>query len=211
MKNVGWLFLAILIAYGCAVVAPLLRYRFRGRVGAFVGWCFCADHPGLPIAHPVRECRAAGRVRLCIGRHHLQDGRVLSPLGQYGAEHRPSRLLPLLDSVPGILRRLSRSQAAVAASGEPLAAGSASLRWDRRCHHRPPGDQSSIQDRPGPIELCAEPCRDVADLRARHRIALASAVRARTPGRIRHNSDYPKRLPVADCLRVLATVQLPDA
>src|SRR3954447_17893773 len=40
MKNVGWLFLAILIAYGCAVVAPLLRYRLRGRVDAFVGWCF---------------------------------------------------------------------------------------------------------------------------------------------------------------------------
>jgi hypothetical protein len=40
MKNVGWLFLAILIAYGCAVVATLLRYQLRGRVGAFVGWCF---------------------------------------------------------------------------------------------------------------------------------------------------------------------------
>jgi hypothetical protein len=39
MKSVGWLVLAILIAYGCAVVAPLLRYRLRGRVGAFVGWC----------------------------------------------------------------------------------------------------------------------------------------------------------------------------
>jgi hypothetical protein len=39
MKSVGWLFLAILIAYGCAVAAPLLRYRFRGRVGAIVGWC----------------------------------------------------------------------------------------------------------------------------------------------------------------------------
>jgi MBOAT, membrane-bound O-acyltransferase family len=39
MKNVGWLFLAILIAYGCAGVAPLLRYRLRGRVGTFVGWC----------------------------------------------------------------------------------------------------------------------------------------------------------------------------
>src|SRR5262245_2033224 len=40
MKNVGWLFLAILIAYGCAVVAPLPRYRLRGGAGAFVGWCF---------------------------------------------------------------------------------------------------------------------------------------------------------------------------
>src|SRR5262245_24917352 len=39
MKNLGWLSLAILVAYGCAVVAPLLRYRLRGRVGALVGWC----------------------------------------------------------------------------------------------------------------------------------------------------------------------------
>jgi hypothetical protein len=39
MINLGWLFLAILVAYGCAVVAPLLRYRLRGRVGALVGWC----------------------------------------------------------------------------------------------------------------------------------------------------------------------------
>jgi MBOAT, membrane-bound O-acyltransferase family len=40
MKNVGWLFLSIFVAYGCAVVAPLLRYGLRGRVGAFAGWCF---------------------------------------------------------------------------------------------------------------------------------------------------------------------------
>jgi hypothetical protein len=40
MKTVGWLCLAIFLAYGCAVVVPLLRYRLRGRVGAFVGWCF---------------------------------------------------------------------------------------------------------------------------------------------------------------------------
>jgi hypothetical protein len=40
MKNVGWLYLAVLIAYGCAVVVPLLRYRLRGRAGGFVVWCF---------------------------------------------------------------------------------------------------------------------------------------------------------------------------
>jgi hypothetical protein len=40
MKNIGWLFLAIILAYGCAVTAPLVRYRFRGRVGAIIGWCF---------------------------------------------------------------------------------------------------------------------------------------------------------------------------
>jgi hypothetical protein len=40
MKDTGWLFLSILTAYGCAVVAPLLRYRLRGKVGLFAGWCF---------------------------------------------------------------------------------------------------------------------------------------------------------------------------
>jgi hypothetical protein len=40
MKNVGWLVLAIVVAYGCAAVAPLVRYRLRGRVGACAGWCF---------------------------------------------------------------------------------------------------------------------------------------------------------------------------
>jgi hypothetical protein len=40
MNNMGWLFLAILSAYGCALVGLLLRCRLRGRVGAFVGWCF---------------------------------------------------------------------------------------------------------------------------------------------------------------------------
>ncbi len=39
MKDVGWLFLAILLAYGCAAIAPLLRYPFRGRVGALVVCC----------------------------------------------------------------------------------------------------------------------------------------------------------------------------
>jgi len=38
MQNVGWLLLAILAAYGCAVAAPLLRYQIGGRVGAIVGW-----------------------------------------------------------------------------------------------------------------------------------------------------------------------------
>ena len=40
MKDVGWLFLAILMAYGFAVVAPLMRDGIRGRAGTLVGWCF---------------------------------------------------------------------------------------------------------------------------------------------------------------------------
>jgi hypothetical protein len=40
MKKVWWLCLAILLAYTGAGIAPLLRYRLAGRVGAFAGWCF---------------------------------------------------------------------------------------------------------------------------------------------------------------------------
>ncbi len=52
MKDVGWLSLAVLIAYGCAVVAPLLRYRLRGRAGAFAGWCFVPIVLACPLLIP---------------------------------------------------------------------------------------------------------------------------------------------------------------
>ncbi len=38
MENVGWLVLAILAAYGCAVVVPLLRRSVGGSVGDVAGW-----------------------------------------------------------------------------------------------------------------------------------------------------------------------------
>ncbi len=40
MHDVGWLLLAILIGYGCASVASILRYRLRGGAGVGIGWCF---------------------------------------------------------------------------------------------------------------------------------------------------------------------------
>ena len=52
MTNVGWLILAIFIAYGCAVVAPLLRYRLRGRLGGLVDWCFVPIVLGCPLLIP---------------------------------------------------------------------------------------------------------------------------------------------------------------
>src|SRR6516225_8678595 len=52
MKNAGWLFLAILIAYGCAMVAPLLRSWLRGRLGAFVGWCIVPIIMVCPLLIP---------------------------------------------------------------------------------------------------------------------------------------------------------------
>src|SRR5579871_3704344 len=52
MKNFGWLFLAILLAYGCATDAPLLRYQLRGRIGACVGWCFVPIILACPLLIP---------------------------------------------------------------------------------------------------------------------------------------------------------------
>ena len=52
MQNVGWLFLAILVAYVCAAVAPLLRYWLRGKVGAVVGWCFVPIVLACPLLIP---------------------------------------------------------------------------------------------------------------------------------------------------------------
>ena len=110
MKNVGWLFLAILIAYGCAVVAPLLRYRLRGRACAFAGWCIVPIILVCPLLIPAANVGlrtvsvfASADITFRMVEYFLR-------LGQSGAEHSPSRLLPLLDPVPGTLRRLSRSQ-----------------------------------------------------------------------------------------------------
>jgi hypothetical protein len=52
MRNVGWLVLAVLIAYGCAAIAPLLRDRLRGRVGALVGWCLVPIVLACPVLIP---------------------------------------------------------------------------------------------------------------------------------------------------------------
>ena len=52
MKDVIWLILAILVAYGFAAVAPLPRYLLRGRVGAFVGWSFVPIVLACPLLIP---------------------------------------------------------------------------------------------------------------------------------------------------------------
>jgi hypothetical protein len=52
MNNVSWLFLAIVAAYGCAAVAPLVRYRLRGRFGAVISWCFVAIVLICPLLIP---------------------------------------------------------------------------------------------------------------------------------------------------------------
>jgi hypothetical protein len=55
MNDVGWFLLAILVAYSCAVAAPLLRCRLRGRVGAGVGWCFVPIILVCPLLIPAAK------------------------------------------------------------------------------------------------------------------------------------------------------------
>lgn len=52
MDHVGWLFLAVFVAYGCAAVAPLPRHLFRGRAGAWVGWCLVPIVLACPLIIP---------------------------------------------------------------------------------------------------------------------------------------------------------------
>lgn len=52
MEGLGWLVLAILAAYGGAVVAARLRYAIRGRAGALVGWCFVPIVLACPLLIP---------------------------------------------------------------------------------------------------------------------------------------------------------------
>jgi hypothetical protein len=52
VKSIGWLLLAILIAYGCAVAAALLLCRPRGKVSVCTGWCFVSLVFGSPLFIP---------------------------------------------------------------------------------------------------------------------------------------------------------------
>lgn len=52
MTNLGWLVLAIVVAYGCALAAFFVRHRLRGRAGALVGWCFVPIVVACPLLIP---------------------------------------------------------------------------------------------------------------------------------------------------------------
>lgn len=52
MKGVGWLFLAVFLAYGCAMAAPLARRWIRGRAGVLAGWCCVPVVLACPLLIP---------------------------------------------------------------------------------------------------------------------------------------------------------------
>jgi MBOAT, membrane-bound O-acyltransferase family len=117
MKNVGWLFLAILIAYGCALVAPLVRDRLRGRVGVFVGWCFVPIILVCPLLIPSANVglRAAsaftsGEITFKLVEYfrHCRNGARRMGLGVYYGFLIP---FPVLSAVyPDHKRRLLRPE-----------------------------------------------------------------------------------------------------
>jgi hypothetical protein len=117
MKNVGWLFLAIFTAYGCAVIAPLLRYWLRHSVGAVVGWCIVAIVMVCPLLIPSANVglRAASMFasmdiasKLVEYFRHRGDVARSMALGEY---YRFLIPFPVLSSVyPDHKRRLPRPQ-----------------------------------------------------------------------------------------------------
>jgi hypothetical protein len=52
MTSVGWCLLALLIAYGCAALAPFPRYYLGGRVGAWIGWSLVPAVLACPLLIP---------------------------------------------------------------------------------------------------------------------------------------------------------------
>lgn len=118
MKNVGWLFLAILVAYGCAVAAPLLRTLLRGRVGAFVGWCFVPIILLCPLLIPsanvglrAASAFASGEIIFKVVEYfrHWGNGKRCMSLRDY---YRFLIPFPVLSAVyPDHKRRLLRPQA----------------------------------------------------------------------------------------------------
>jgi hypothetical protein len=52
---VFWLILAIVVAYGLAAVAPLLRYGLPDGGGAFIAWCFVPLIAACPLIIPPAE------------------------------------------------------------------------------------------------------------------------------------------------------------
>ena len=52
MSNAGSLLLALAVAYGCAVVAPLIRLRSRSKPAVLAAWCLVPVVLGCPLLIP---------------------------------------------------------------------------------------------------------------------------------------------------------------
>jgi hypothetical protein len=117
MRNAGWLVLAVLCAYGCAAVAPLLRSRVRGRVGALVGWCFVPIVLACPLLIPsanlglrAASAFASGEItfKMVESFRHWGHGERALALGEY---YRFLIPFPVLAAVyPDHKRRLPRRE-----------------------------------------------------------------------------------------------------
>jgi hypothetical protein len=117
MRNVSWLVLAVLSAYGCAAVAPFLRFQLRGRVVALVGWCLVAVVLACPVLIPsvnvgLRAASAFASAEIAFKMvesfRHWRHGERSLALGEY---YRFLVPFPVLSAVyPDHKRRLRRPE-----------------------------------------------------------------------------------------------------
>jgi hypothetical protein len=52
MEGAGWLIVAVLVAYACAIAAALVRRALGGTIGASIGWCFLPVVIVCPVLIP---------------------------------------------------------------------------------------------------------------------------------------------------------------
>ena len=52
MGHAGSLLLALTVAYGCAVIAPLIRWKARGKPRVLAAWCVAPEVLACPLLIP---------------------------------------------------------------------------------------------------------------------------------------------------------------
>lgn len=117
MEFLGWLLLAIIVAYGSAVVAALLRRRSQESFGTFAGWCFVpivllcpflipSERIGLRAVSAVVSGDIAFKMVECF--RHWRDGRRTPLLRDYYRFLIPFPVFAIV--YPDLRRRLQRPE-----------------------------------------------------------------------------------------------------
>ena len=173
MSNAGSLLLAFTVAYGCAVVAPLLRLRARSKPAVLAVWCLVPVILACPLLIP--SARAGLRAASAVISVDIAF-KVVDYFRRWDRLDRSTILrnyYGLLIPFPAFAVVYPDHRRRLPTSGDSLAARLAPRGRDRRCRRGRTDAEGPIEQRCDPIELRAQPRGDVVDVRRGDRIALA--------------------------------------